>query len=204
MVDAGNPRKSKVFLKKISRLGIDPGEIKLIILTHTHFYHAGSAQEIRDLTGAEIIIHESEARYANEGGMIIPSGTNTWGKITKPLFFPLFKRIKFPKYSADILIDQPEYSLKNYGINGKVIHTPGHTSGSISVLLDTGDAFVGCMAHDGLPFRFSPGLPIYAQDIQKLKESWKILLSIGVKMIYPGHRDPFPVEKIIPSISVDQ
>ncbi len=38
-----------------------------------------------------------------------------------------------------------EFDLSSYGINGKLIHTPGHTNSSISVVLNNGDAIVGDM-----------------------------------------------------------
>jgi hydroxyacylglutathione hydrolase len=97
---------------------------------------------------------------------------------------------------ADILLNSEEIKLTEFGIDGRIIHTPGHTEGSISLLLDTGEAFVGCMAHDGLPFRLYPGFPIYAYDINKLKESWKLIISRGARIIFPGHGNPFPVELI--------
>jgi glyoxylase-like metal-dependent hydrolase (beta-lactamase superfamily II) len=126
--------------------------------------------------------------------MIIPKGVNIYGKITKPLLFAIFKKISFPKFKPDILITDEPYPLKAYGIDGNIIHTPGHTFGSISVILDSGEAFVGCMAHNGFPFRIRPGLPIYALDIEEIKKCWKVLIDRGVKMIYPGHGKPFTVE----------
>ena len=87
-------------------------------------------------------------------------------------------------------------SLAEYGIPGKVIHTPGHTPGSVSVLLETGEAFVGCMAHNIRMFTLRPNLPIYAENIEQIKVGWKVLIDEGVKMIYPGHGKAFPVEKI--------
>jgi hydroxyacylglutathione hydrolase len=173
---------------------IQPSEIKLIVLTHSHFDHCGSAREIRDLTGAKVAIHESERTYLEDGGMLIPKGVNIYGKITKPLLFPFFKKISFPKLKPDILITDKPYPLSMYGIEGNIMHTPGHTIGSISVILDSGEAFVGCMVHNGLPFRINPGLPIFAQDIESIKRYWKILLDKGVKMIYPGHGKPFSAE----------
>jgi glyoxylase-like metal-dependent hydrolase (beta-lactamase superfamily II) len=200
MIDGGMPKKLKRFKKELSKLNIRPDEIKLIVLTHSHFDHSGSAREIRDLTGAKIAIHECEATNVENGGMIIPKGVNIWGKITQPLFFPIFKRIKIPKFRPDILIYENPISLVKYGIDGNIVHTPGHTSGSISVILDSGEAFVGCMAHNGLPFRLRPGLPIYAQDINAIKKSWKMLINRGVKIIYPGHGKPFRAEIIIKSL----
>jgi len=202
MIDGGVPNKLRAFKKKLSKLHIHPEEIKLIVLTHSHFDHAGSARHIRDWTGAKIAIHEKERVFLEEGGMIIPKGVNLWGKITQPVLFPFFKRISFPKVEADIVITGNEFLLSEYGIDGKIIHTPGHTPGSISVLLNTGEAFVGCMAHNGFPFRRKPGLPIYAENIIELKESWKRLIDIGAKIVFPGHGKPFPVEiiKNIPGI----
>jgi glyoxylase-like metal-dependent hydrolase (beta-lactamase superfamily II) len=202
MVDAGVPHKAEKFRKEIRKLGIRPEEIRLMVLTHSHFDHAGSAYEIQQMTGAKIACHEMERPYLEEGGFAMPKGVNLWGKISHPLFFPVFKKIKFPKVKADIVLKGNEMPLDEYGIQGSIIHTPGHTEGSISVLLQSGEAFVGCMAHNNLPFRLRPGLPIYAQDIEKIKESWKILLSKGVKMVYPGHGNPFPVEVIRKSLSL--
>ena len=69
-------------------------------------------------------------------------------------------------------------------------------AGSVSVLLDTGDAFVGCMAQNSLPFCLRPQLPIYAQDIEKVKESWRVLIAEGAKTIYPGHGKSFSIDAI--------
>jgi hydroxyacylglutathione hydrolase len=196
MVDAGTPNKIRAFKRKLARLYIRPKDIKLIVLTHSHWDHAGSAKDIKELTGAKIVIHESEKSFLESGSFIMPKGVNKWGKITGKLFFPVFRKIKFARPVSDILIDSEEMSLYEFGIDGKIIHTPGHTHGSISVLLNTGEAFVGCMAHDGLPFRLSPGFPIYAEDINKLLESWKLLIGKGARVVFPGHGNPFPVEVI--------
>ena len=193
MVDAGLPDKVKKFKKELSKLGIQPEEIKLIVLTHSHFDHAGSAYDIQKLTGAKIVCHESDKPYLEEGGFAMPKGVNRWGKISHPFLFPILKRIPFPKVKADIILGNKEFPLDAYGIDGSIIHTPGHTEGSISVLLQSGEAFVGCMAHNNLPFRLSPGLPVYAQNIDKIKENWKLLMDKGAKMVYPGHGNPFPI-----------
>ena len=47
-----------------------------------------------------------------------------------------------------------------------------------------------------LPLRLGPGLPIFAEDLQKVKESWKLLLDMGAKMIYPAPGNPFSAEII--------
>ena len=104
--------------------------------------------------------------------------------------------VHFPSTDVEIILEAEGFSLAEFGIPGKVIHTPGHSSGSISVLLETGDAFVGDLAMNGFPLRIGPGLPIFADDLQKVKESWKMLLDRGAKMIYPAHGNPFSAEII--------
>jgi glyoxylase-like metal-dependent hydrolase (beta-lactamase superfamily II) len=63
-------------------------------------------------------------------------------------------------------------------------------------LLETGDAFVGDLAMNMLPLRLGPGLPILAEDMQKVRESWQLLLDAGAKTIYPAHGEPFSVDMI--------
>jgi glyoxylase-like metal-dependent hydrolase (beta-lactamase superfamily II) len=94
------------------------------------------------------------------------------------------------------VLDNSDYPLYDFGINGKIVYTPGHTTGFVSVLLETGEAFVGCLANNNFPFRFRPGLPIFAEDIDEVIESWKSLIQRGTRMIYLAHDDPFPVDVI--------
>lgn len=194
MVDAGMPNKLQLFKKVLSKHKIDPSRIKLIVLTHSHFDHCGSAHDIRDFTGAKIAIHESEIECVEQNKVLIPKGVNFLGRITQPLIFTF--TISFPKFTPDILINNDPYPLSEFGIDGQIVHTPGHTIGSLSVILNSGEAIVGCMAHNGFPFRLKPGLPIYAQDIDTIKENWKALIDRGITYVYPGHGKAFPIEVI--------
>ncbi len=97
---------------------------------------------------------------------------------------------------VDIVLRDEEFSLVPFGIPGKVLYTPGHTMGSVSVLLETGDACVGDLAMNGFPFHLRPGLPVFAEDLELVKKSWRLLLDQGAKIIYPGHGKPFPADII--------
>lgn len=68
--------------------------------------------------------------------------------------------------------------------------------GSVSVLLDSGEAFVGDLAMNKFPLRLGPGLPTIAEDDVKVKESWKKLLELGATTVYPAHGKPFSAEII--------
>ena len=60
MVDAGPPNIGKRFSKDLTANDLDPAEIKLIILTHGDFDHAGSAAQLKKLTGANLAIHQGD------------------------------------------------------------------------------------------------------------------------------------------------
>jgi hydroxyacylglutathione hydrolase len=59
-----------------------------------------------------------------------------------------------------------------------------------------GDTLVGDLAMNGLPVHLSPGLPILAEDMEGVKESWKLLLDEGAKTVYPGHGESFSAKVI--------
>lgn len=197
MVDGGPPGMKTSFLKKMNNFSVDPKEIQLIVLTHGDFDHIGSAKEIKEITGAKIAIHENDRMYLEQGLFNWPRGVNTLGKISHSLFMPLFKnKISFPGVKADIILDNNDVLLNKYGISGRILYTPGHTLGHVSVLLDSGELFAGCLTHNRFPFTLHPALPIYAENIDLIKESWKRVINAGAKTIFPGHGKPFSVEMI--------
>ena len=197
LIDAGYPGCVKSFSKLLAKHEIEPDEIKLIIPTHGDFDHAGGAKELKELTGAEIVMHEKDKDNLEQSIFHWPEGVTTWGKISRTLLMPFVKKIgKFPPAKVNIILGDDGLALQDFGIPGKIIYTPGHTYGSISVLLDSGDAFVGCMAQNRVPFVFRPKLPIYAKDLELLKESWVKIIDMGARTIYPGHGNPFSLDKI--------
>ena len=109
--------------------------------------------------------------------------------------------IQIQATDVDLVIGDQGFSLTEYGIPGEVIYTPGHSPGSVSVLLETGDAFVGDMAMNKFPLRIFPGLPIFAEDIAQVRESWNLLLNAGAKTIYPSHGEPFSADIIKKALS---
>lgn len=197
LIDGAWPGASRSFAKLLSASGLKPEEIQLIILTHGDFDHVGGAKEIQELTGAKIVMHQHDSKNLENAIFHWPEGVTRWGKISRNFFMPYVKvKGKFQAARVDIQLDDAGLSLQEYGIPGQVVYTPGHTFGSISVVLESGDAFVGCLAQNRIPFVLRPKLPIYAKDLELLKESWIKILNMGAQTIYPGHGKPFPTEKI--------
>ena len=53
---------------------------------------------------------------------------------------------------------------------------------------------------NAFPLRLSPGLPIFAEEIEKVKASWRHLLNEGAKTVYPAHGKPFAAQVIRKSL----
>ena len=99
----------------------------------------------------------------------------------------------FSGVSIDISLGDDPFSLEPYGIKGVVYHTPGHSSGSMSLLLNTGEAFVGDLAVGGLPQRIKPNKSVFAEEPHKVIEGWRRLIDLGAEWFYPAHGRPFKV-----------
>jgi glyoxylase-like metal-dependent hydrolase (beta-lactamase superfamily II) len=196
VVDAGAPNKVNVFLSALEGANIRPEEVQLIVLTHGHWDHVGSARDMKSATGAKLAMHEREIPWLEAALKPHPPGVTLWGRILviiSKLFMPL---IKFPPAKVDMSLGNAGMSLSSYGIPGRVLYTPGHSLGSVSVLLDSGEAFVGDLAMNTFPLRLTPGLPVLAEDPSAVVASWKFLLAAGAREVYPAHGKPFRADVI--------
>jgi glyoxylase-like metal-dependent hydrolase (beta-lactamase superfamily II) len=99
----------------------------------------------------------------------------------------------FVPLQPDIVIED-SFDLRPYGVEGKLVHTPGHSDCSISVLLDSGEAIIGDMIINS-PFDGKPCLALIANDVPKLIESLKELLK-SASVFYGGHSGPYSKEEV--------
>ena len=195
LIDAGAWGGLPAFVNRVKELNVDPKQIDLILLTHGHWDHITCLSDIREMTGARVAIHQRDQFMVETGEPPFPEGVNTYGKIMSWSAQHLIN-FKLPRIKVDVVLDDNGMSLNEFGIPGKVVYTPGHSMGHVSMLLDSGEAFVGDMAMNSWFLRLTPGLPILADDIRMVVESWKKILPMGIKRIYPAHGMDFPVEII--------
>lgn len=185
LIDAGRSGKLSSFIEGLKRADAAPQEVSLIIITHAHFDHTGSLAEIKRLTGAETAASQPEANLITKGKVILPAGTNFFTDfLTRTANRHLTGIFAFEKSDVEHIITG-ETDLSPWGISGRILPTPGHTTGSISVILNDGRAFVGdCMAN--FPFA-GKVFPPFADDVKSLMESWKMLIDTGSQKFFPAH-----------------
>ena len=196
LVDTGFPNQGEKLLKELKALSLEPQDISLIFLTHGHNDHIASVNEIKKLTGGKVAINKREKEWVEQALKPLPPGIGLWGKILGMMLKMASSQMHFPGTPVDLVLEDEDFSLEPYGIHGKIMYTPGHSSGSMSLLLDTGDAFVGDLVMNGLPMRIGCGMPTFAEDTDAVKKSWRLLLDSGAKQIYCAHGKSFGADKL--------
>jgi glyoxylase-like metal-dependent hydrolase (beta-lactamase superfamily II) len=184
LVDTGYPGNGKAILEAMSRNNILPGELRLILLTHGHGDHAGSAAFLRGETGAPVAIHPADAGKLRTGNQGTLTPTGMAGRVMGALV-GREEHCRFPAFEPDLLVTDG-MNLSSYGLAGTVITTPGHTPGSVSVVLSSKDAFAGDLIRPKIPSG-RPGMPFFADDTEQVKQSIRKLMGFHPERIYLGH-----------------
>jgi glyoxylase-like metal-dependent hydrolase (beta-lactamase superfamily II) len=180
---------------------VDPESLALILITHGHTDHYGSAAALREHTGAPLAMHALDADAARQGinqpDSVRPA--NTLGRLY--LRLGLLRNWASPDYAPafepDVIFSEG-MDLAPYGVAGQALHTPGHTPGSSAVLLDGGPAIIGDMVMGSFRSalrRPGPGLA-FAWDLDTNRQSLRRLLAQAPQRLYVGHGGPFSPEAV--------
>jgi glyoxylase-like metal-dependent hydrolase (beta-lactamase superfamily II) len=99
-----------------------------------------------------------------------------------------------------------EMSLEDRGFPLKIIHTPGHTPGSVSVLMENNRVIAGDLAASGvllggIALRSEPKQPPFEEDTKAVAISLELLLQRGCKTFYLGHGGPLNADRINEHVS---
>ncbi len=180
LVDTGMPGNEKKILEYVKGAGIDPKRLEYIVLTHPDIDHSGSVARLKGLTNAKVAIHEADApRLSGEKKLKEVKGA------TGVLFGLMSPFMRFKSVKADVLLQDSDKIL-----DCKVIHTPGHTDGSISLYREKEAIFVG----DALRTD-SKGMPRLPPDsmtanMEQAKESVRKISTYQYTVLLPGHGPP--------------
>jgi ribonuclease/clavin/mitogillin len=163
LVDLGWPGSMGMMRASLERKDVPIEEIKYGLATHYHIDHAGVVQELK-LAGVPVLVLDVQVSA-------IPLMKN-W---TKPQDHYLEVTMND---NVVISCDESRSLLENIGISGEILHTPGHSDDSVSLLLDDGSVFTGDL---------TPPQYIGLENPAIVKESWRLLRARGAQRVYPGH-----------------
>ena len=172
LVDAGVKGSEKIIFQRVRAMGRRPNEIKKLILTHSHPDHIGAAREIAAATGCEVLAHGAERTWIEDPAV---------QKAERPV--PGFDAL----VSGPVRIDRRVTDNEDVSIAGmslRVVHTPGHSPGSITLW---SPAERVAITGDAVPV---PGdLPIYDDAFETLG-SIRRLRSLGMETMLSAWAEP--------------
>lgn len=197
LIDTAISNGKDKLIRQLIRKGISPNQIKLIIITHSHYDHTGCLAAIKDWSGAQVLASPQTTTLIESGRTAPPVFSNTIiNNAVKKVLSKNPEHNNIRHLKVDIVIDK-EYDLSEWGINGKIIATPGHTNCSISVILEDGRAFTGDTLFNISPFTIMP--PI-VENRELLLQSWQTLIDSGSEYYYPGHGGMIPRKRFLEAI----
>ena len=162
LIDCGWPGTLPQFTKVLQRKGISLSEIKYLLVTHFHPDHAGLTQDLKN-HGAKLILPACQKEFVAPFAEYFKA---------KSLPYLEIKQIN----NLPLELEDSRNFLLGLGLNGEIIHTPGHSDDSVTLILDEGFAFTG-----DLHPRF-----MNTDDIQT-RESWDKIYQHKIIRIFPGH-----------------
>jgi ribonuclease/clavin/mitogillin len=163
LVDLGWPGTMGLMRANLKRMDIPLDEIRYGLATHYHIDHAGLAQELKR-AGMPLLVLDVQV-----------SAIPQMGRWTKP--WDHYVEITTDD-NVVISFDESRPLLQEIGIAGEIVHTPGHSEDSVSLVLDEGAAFTG-----DLP----PPSYATAESREAVEASWCRLRALGVTTVYPAH-----------------
>ena len=171
LVDAGWPGTIGSMKANLARFDIPLNEIRYAVATHYHIDHAGAAQDLKN-AGVPLLVIDVQVSW-------IP----LLQRFTKP--HDRYTEI-VPEGNVVIRADESRRVLEQLGIAGEIVHTPGHSDDSVSLLLDDGSVFTGDLTDPSM---------IGAEDPDEVRASWNRLKERGARRVHPGHGPirPLPV-----------
>jgi glyoxylase-like metal-dependent hydrolase (beta-lactamase superfamily II) len=180
LIDTGMPRSLKKIERYLSQIDVKPSDLKMAILTHCHIDHVGCAAQLGGRFGIKILIGEQDSPYVTgERRFPPPKGLAGVG-------FRLFGAVlSFESF-------KPDGRLKDGDNIGKlkIIHTPGHTPGSICVFdTETGTLFSGdtLLSSKG---ELKPPSPSFSLNHREAIGSLEKIMGLNVENLCPGHGEP--------------
>jgi glyoxylase-like metal-dependent hydrolase (beta-lactamase superfamily II) len=176
LIDTGTSGSELQIFNAIRSIGRDPSEIALIILTHSHPDHIGAARAIRQATGCTVAAHPAERAWIEDVEL---------QNRERPV--PGFSTLIGGSVQLDYELADGDSIEPDETRTGEmlVFHTPGHSPGSISLLMHSeGALFSG----DVIPI--VGDLPVYDDALASMRSVKRLRGITGVQVLLPAWAEP--------------
>jgi len=186
LIDSGLPDEASLQARQEYLQGLPRLRLGHIVITHHHFDHAGGAPRLRQASGAQLLMHRREEGFLRDWRAEIPQDIDVGieGDLTQQV--QRFRQ-EAAKATPDRLLEDGE-TIQVGSLSLEVIHTPGHTLGSICLYLReekalfSGDTILGLGTVAVSPPPFGD-MALYLESLERLK-------SYAVSLLLPGHGPP--------------
>jgi glyoxylase-like metal-dependent hydrolase (beta-lactamase superfamily II) len=195
LVDTGLASDVEAIEDELLVQNLSGADIKLILHTHGHADHVGGTASLVAKYQCTTALGAADLQQVLAGKNNRLKPTRLMGKWLIP-----FVDKPFTPFTPDWLLHENS-SLASFGVDADILFTPGHTAGSLSILLADGRAVVGDVLMGGyMGGHFFPHLPNYhyfADDLAQVHASINKLVSAGVSSWYPGHGGPLTTKSVL-------
>ncbi|MFI8291487.1 MBL fold metallo-hydrolase [Streptomyces sp. NPDC085614] len=186
LIDAGWTGAAPEIEAALRGAGVDPARLRRIVLTHCHRDHVGSAGELADRFGAEILAHRLDAPVIR-GEAPVPEPMLLDWEI--PLHAHGLTVPEAPPTRVDRELEDGD--VLDFGDGAVVVHAPGHTDGSIAIHLPRHDVlFTGDTVASVQGVTFG----VFHVDRERAMASMRRLSDLKPSVICCGHGDPVTEE----------
>jgi len=189
LIDTGSSNKRAELERELESAGCQPGNVRLIVLTHGDFDHSGNAAYLRKRFDTKAAMHRDDWGMVERGDMFWNRRRGIVQRLIGALAPMLSGFGKGERLIPDLNIEDGD-DLSTYGFDAKVLSVPGHSRGSVAILTAAGDLFCG----DLFTNTEEPALNSVMDDREAARESADKLKGMKIITIYPGHGKPFRVE----------
>ena len=196
LVDTGSKGEADRIEAAMKGHGVAARDLALIVHTHAHSDHVGSSAEMLRRSGAPGALHTGDDALLASGSNGRLKGVGLRGKAMSPVF----SNLKFEPFTPSVTLREG-MTLDEYGLPGaRVVETPGHTMGHVSLVLPDGQGIVGdVLMGGGLGGKLRPRDPRYhyfADDLAAIRRSLARLFAEAVTVWHPGHGGPLAREDV--------
>jgi len=170
LIDVGMPATFGELVSVLKRKSVPLEKIRFLVVTHFHPDHCGIAQEMKN-AGVTLLLGDVQERHLAEANRALAKFAGFIG-ISE---------------SGNVVVatdDRAAWKVVT-GLDGVLLHTPGHSDDSVTVVIDDVGAFVGDLR---------PPVAYTGQAAALAEESWQEIRAAGVRHVFPAHGAAFDLQ----------